>query len=161
MSWVNIKSAISLRTQNKVFFINKSSRGHLLNTLSNLGFKIYVLDGEKINSELDFFNEIAKIFEFPNYFGKNWDAFYDCLGDFDGNGNPAIALIWDNTTSTINNSLYVFVRCLTELVALPENYRRDPDPEGVSQFEVFFIGDGDEFLILTTDGDTPKNKGAI
>jgi RNAse (barnase) inhibitor barstar len=40
-----------------------------------------VLDGEAAGSRAGFFTEIARVLRFPDYFGRNWDAVYDCLTD--------------------------------------------------------------------------------
>jgi len=148
MKWVDVKKECSIDDQSKVFFINSESKDALIDQLFKMGFKVYLLDGEKIDSEVSFFSEFAATLGFPDYFGKNWDAFYDCMGDFDADGASAVAIVWDKSTSTISKNLYTFVRCLSALVELPNDYRGDPDPEGINQFEVFFIGDGDQFLDL-------------
>jgi hypothetical protein len=43
---------------------------------------VAVLDGEAAGSRDGFFTEIARDLHFPDYFGRNWDAVYDCLTDF-------------------------------------------------------------------------------
>jgi hypothetical protein len=44
-------------------------------------YAVAVLDGEKASSRAGFFTEIARALRFPDYFGHNWDAVYDCLTD--------------------------------------------------------------------------------
>ena len=46
-------------------------------------FAVAVLDGNKAGTRAGFFQEIAGALHFPDYFGRNWDAVYDCLTDFD------------------------------------------------------------------------------
>ncbi len=41
----------------------------------------FILEGSKINSVQDFHKEIAEIFNFPDFYGKNLDALWDCLTD--------------------------------------------------------------------------------
>ena len=45
-------------------------------------FAVAVLDGNKAATRAGFFEEIARALRFPDYFGRNWDAVYDCLTDF-------------------------------------------------------------------------------
>jgi hypothetical protein len=45
-------------------------------------FAVAVLDGNKAGTRAGFFQEIAGALHFPDYFGRNWDAVYDCLTDF-------------------------------------------------------------------------------
>lgn len=33
----------------------------------------------KVKDKLDLLNKLAEALNFPDYFGKNWDALYDCL----------------------------------------------------------------------------------
>jgi hypothetical protein len=42
---------------------------------------VAVLDGEIAANRIAFFAEIARVMQFPAYFGHNWDAVYDCLTD--------------------------------------------------------------------------------
>ena len=44
-------------------------------------FAIAVLDGAAVGSRAGFFQEIARRLHFPDYFGHNWDAVFDCLTD--------------------------------------------------------------------------------
>src|ERR1700730_6123958 len=40
-----------------------------------------VIRGRKATTEQAFFDECAAAWQFPYYFGENWDAVNDCLGD--------------------------------------------------------------------------------
>lgn len=52
----------------------------------------YTIDGEDFNGVETFYDELSKIFAFPDYFGRNLDGIYDCLTDID----DEIELIWLN-----------------------------------------------------------------
>lgn len=39
------------------------------------------LNGKDIETKELFMNEIDRAFELPPYFGKNWDALWECLND--------------------------------------------------------------------------------
>ena len=43
---------------------------------------VAVLDGAAASTRAGFFQELAQALHFPEYFGRNWDAVYDCLTDF-------------------------------------------------------------------------------
>jgi RNAse (barnase) inhibitor barstar len=45
------------------------------------GFAVVALDGAAAGSRTGFFQEISHALRFPAYFGRNWDAVYDCLTD--------------------------------------------------------------------------------
>jgi RNAse (barnase) inhibitor barstar len=42
-----------------------------------------------------FLNALAKALQFPEYFGHNWDAFYDCLLDLEHGGNGTLLVLRD------------------------------------------------------------------
>ena len=52
---------------------------------SNLSDSILqvVIDGEEARTAAELMDRFATEFEFPDYFGRNWNAFYDCLADLD------------------------------------------------------------------------------
>jgi RNAse (barnase) inhibitor barstar len=53
------------------------------------GLVLFVLDGRKTRSKDEFLDNAAAVLGFPDYFGRNWDAFADCLTDMSwaqGNG---------------------------------------------------------------------------
>ena len=42
---------------------------------------VWIIDGAAANSRERFFEALAAALNFPDYFGHNWDAAYDCLTD--------------------------------------------------------------------------------
>ncbi|WP_051760253.1 barstar family protein [Herbidospora cretacea] len=40
-----------------------------------------VIDGRACRTRAALFDETARVLRFPDYFGRNWDAFADSLGD--------------------------------------------------------------------------------
>ncbi|MBE6588480.1 MAG: barnase inhibitor [Ruminococcaceae bacterium] len=45
---------------------------------------LYILDFSKIEHYTEIHNIIKKELDFPDYYGCNWDAFWDCLTDMVG-----------------------------------------------------------------------------
>jgi len=45
------------------------------------GFAVALLDGKTITSTRELLAQLADQLRFPEYFGYNWDALYDCLSD--------------------------------------------------------------------------------
>lgn len=43
--------------------------------------EIIKLDVSHASSGLSLHEMLAAAFQFPSYYGKNWDAFWDCIGD--------------------------------------------------------------------------------
>ena len=44
----------------------------------------YVVDFSKVNYYLEMHEVIEKSLDFPDYYGCNWSAFWDCLTDMYG-----------------------------------------------------------------------------
>jgi RNAse (barnase) inhibitor barstar len=45
------------------------------------GLTVRVVRGRKMSTTTRLFDEFAAAFQFPSYFGENWDAFDECLAD--------------------------------------------------------------------------------
>lgn len=43
--------------------------------------KLFVLNGDKVHNQEQFYNEVVNVFKFPLYFGRNLNALYDSLTD--------------------------------------------------------------------------------
>jgi RNAse (barnase) inhibitor barstar len=65
-----------------------------INEISREGFQIYTLDCSKWNSQ-NYHNDLASVLNFPDYYGKNLDAFNDCLSDMTTEG-IGIVLVFKN-----------------------------------------------------------------
>jgi RNAse (barnase) inhibitor barstar len=112
-----------------------------LNTaLRQLGFEVFVLDGLAISDKASFFDEAARVFSFPGYFGKNWDAFHDCLVNDFVEGHQHLAIVWNDVENILSSDLQTFVEAISYIYAdistMPE------------QVEIFLIGKDDRFPLL-------------
>jgi RNAse (barnase) inhibitor barstar len=50
----------------------------------------------------------AAALEFPGWFGRNWDAFYDCLADLGWRPGPGHLLVFEHTGDLLRTSPEVF-----------------------------------------------------
>lgn len=64
---------------------------------------VRVLDGSKAKSRESFFNESAIALEFPSYFGNNWDAFEECINDFDWLPGDSYLILIVNSDQILKN----------------------------------------------------------
>jgi RNAse (barnase) inhibitor barstar len=55
------------------------------------------LEGEKIEKKEQFLNHAEVAMKFPDHFGGNWDAFYDCLTDFEWIDAQGYVIYFDHT----------------------------------------------------------------
>ncbi|HEX4859222.1 MAG TPA: barstar family protein [Usitatibacteraceae bacterium] len=60
-------------------------------------FAFFHLEGQKIEKKEQFLNHAAVAMKFPTHFGRNWDAFYDCLTDFEWLEAPGYVIYFDHT----------------------------------------------------------------
>ncbi|MBP5186959.1 MAG: barstar family protein [Clostridiales bacterium] len=61
---------------------------------------IYLLDGKDMTSKEEAFRVIAKEMAFPEHFGKNLDALYDCLSE-----KPSDTVVHFVNTAILNEFL--------------------------------------------------------
>ena len=73
----------SNRCPSGVYLIDAAEREQVLHhDAFPAEFAVAVLDGNIAATRAGFFQDIARALRFPDYFGHNWDAVYDCLTDF-------------------------------------------------------------------------------
>ncbi|GGS41622.1 MULTISPECIES: barstar family protein [Actinokineospora] len=54
----------------------------------------HVLDGADVRTKLDFYDAVAEVLRFPDWFGHNLDALYDCLTDLSWLPEGDHVLVW-------------------------------------------------------------------
>jgi RNAse (barnase) inhibitor barstar len=53
----------------------------LAERLQSAGWTVAVIDGRRCPTKATLLAEIARVLQFPEWFGHNWDALVDCLRD--------------------------------------------------------------------------------
>jgi len=59
-------------------------------------FHVATIPGAVLASDAELFDALAEAFRFPDYFGRNWDAVADCLGDLEWLDAEGFLLIVDD-----------------------------------------------------------------
>lgn len=77
------------------------------------------IHGDKILTELEFHNEIARQFDVELYYGKNLDALWDLLS---GGVERPINLIWFNSTTSKEK-----LSCFEEIVFILEKVKNQDE----------------------------------
>lgn len=62
------------------------------------GFHVASIPGAALSSDAKLFDALAASFEFPDYFGRNWDAVADCLGDLEWLDAKGFVLLIDDVS---------------------------------------------------------------
>jgi RNAse (barnase) inhibitor barstar len=65
-------------------------------------FVIKVIDGNKGKSRSDLFSELTNCFEFPSYFGRNWDALDECITDLEWMPGKGYILLLKNADQLLS-----------------------------------------------------------
>ena len=94
-----------------------------------------ILMGSSVSDKEHLMNDFQKRLCFPEYFGKNWDALYDCLLSLDdlvdAHASKDIALIYEKLPTIDNVSLKRFLEVLHDAASTLTNF------EGYRMFIVF------------------------
>src|SRR6185436_4774837 len=67
-----------------------------------------------ITSKHRLLNELSTLLRFPDYFGENWDALWDCLSDLSWISEKAIFIIHIDLPEISHSDLKVYLRTLSE-----------------------------------------------
>jgi RNAse (barnase) inhibitor barstar len=116
--------------------------------LSQHDFRVVELDGAKMTSRARAHAELARAFDFPDYYGKNWDAFNDCFGDYvEEHDGERIAVLWHRVAECAAAAPVTAIEVGWALVessfgAMPT---LAPGTRWSLQLAVFAVGVGDEF----------------
>lgn len=83
--------------------------------LLDLGFVVYKINGANITDEESFFREVVAVFNFPSYFGYNWSAWDDSLGDFLQLAPSRIAILWVDAAKSFYSNAQIFLQAVCDL----------------------------------------------
>ncbi|MDX2220213.1 MAG: barstar family protein [Burkholderiales bacterium] len=61
------------------------------------GLAYFHLEGKSIEKKEQFLNHAAIVMHFPDYFGNNWDAFEECITDFEWLDAEGFVIHFDHT----------------------------------------------------------------
>jgi hypothetical protein len=76
----------------------------LLQLIEQAGVRPAVLDGDAIIDKPALLRACAAALAFPPYFGRNWDALFDCLTDLAWLPAPGYAIVYDHPTPLIRHA---------------------------------------------------------
>lgn len=64
--------------------------------VEQLGWRLFRLDGRRARNKASFLNAAAEAMAFPGYFGRNWDAFEECINDLSWAPARGYALLYEH-----------------------------------------------------------------
>lgn len=98
MALETLKKLFDTQAPSGVFWLKNHVAVEELTKLSkahNMAF--FHLEGKKIEKKEQFLNHAAVAMHFPEYFGDNWDAFEDCITDFEWIEAEGYVIYFDHT----------------------------------------------------------------
>ena len=145
MSFVDLHLALPGLRGQRLHVAVAADEANLRAALTAAGFEIVTAAGSAITNESTLFEEMARAFRFPGYFGHNWAALVDCLRDLRDRENPRIALLWVNADASLDADLQTFLDAIRVLDGVGSELAEDDELGKAHQLEVFLLGAGARF----------------
>ena len=102
-------SVAAAKNQNTIYLINTRKD----NTMENKTDK-YTIDFKDVKNRYDMFEIISTTMDFPDYFGNNWDAFWDCITDMANLEMQIDVLNFDVLKMVSEKDAAIFIELLTD-----------------------------------------------
>ena len=142
MAYADLKTALPWLRGLRVHAAAAGREAEVRAVLEAEGFVQRTLEGSRIHGEASFFQEAARALGFPGYFGGNWDAFNDCLGDVVFGPAERIAVIWRDADKSLAADAQTVLDATAAFDAVGSPGSEDEDP---AQLEIFLLGNGPGF----------------
>lgn len=131
-----------------LFRVRTDAWPHLDAYITGKGYRRFELDGRRMTSRQDAHAELARAFAFPEWCGKNWDAFNDCFGDFvEQHDGQLLAIVWRNIDAAATAAPVTTAEVGWALVEARQGYMPTLAEGTTSRvaIDLFVIGDGEDF----------------
>jgi RNAse (barnase) inhibitor barstar len=145
VSFVDLHLALPGLRGHRVHVAAADDEPKLRAALTTAGFEVVTAAGSAITNESTLFEEMARAFRFPDYFGHNWSALTDCLRDLRDRENTRIALLWLDADASLDADLQAFLDATRVLDGVGSELAEDDELGKAHQLEVFLLGAGSGF----------------
>lgn len=81
MSALELHALLADASQDGAYFVDVRDREAIEEAAVALGFAVAPIDFAGCNDKAEVLDRFAQALRFPDWFGDNWDALADCLGD--------------------------------------------------------------------------------
>ena len=143
-NWLDLTKLILGLNKGQWLHVVNSPLNPLVNILTENGFSVFVIDGSEITDSKSFFLQAKNVFGFPDYFGNNWDAWNDCLGDFELSLKGKTAIIWHNADKTFMSDAKTFIQAVFDLHNMTLSVG-NINKSNCYQVELFLVGNSEGF----------------
>lgn len=107
------------------------------------GFKLFYIDGSEVSEKESFLQTFSNAMHFPDYFGKNWDAFEECITDLSWLEFDILVLLYKDANLFANNRPDEFNVAMTILVSASKYWLEKKRP-----MHVFLTASNPTFMYL-------------
>lgn len=108
----------------------------------NWSIDLRKVHGDRMKSLDDVFNEFSTAYQFPEYFGCNWDAFNECINDLDWINANAFAMLLLNFDSMMTNcelyNIQILIKILNNTCLNWKNGSEDGFQKSDTPFHIIF-----------------------
>lgn len=131
--------------------------------------KIILLNGRKAANWNSLYKLMSKLFNLPDYFGKNQDALFDCLCDLSWLPETQIIFVIENMSSLFRNEKNLHFENITDLILLiqdviqewEESKQFNKQEYPLKNFCLIIVQDQNSSQILKLSGIKYKDYSAI
>lgn len=145
MSFVELQRVLPGLRGLRVHVVPAADEAKVRAALTGAGFEIVTVAGSAITNVSTLFEEMARAFRFPDYFGHNWAALTDCLRDLGDRESPRIAVLWLEADASLEADLQTFLDANQVLDLVASELAEGDALIKPYQLEVFLLGAGPGF----------------
>lgn len=96
---------ISRYEENGVYWIEgRMDIPELRAACSERTVEVFIIQGSGVHDKDTFFHALGKGLRFPDYFGNNWDAAYDCLTDMQWHDCLGMVILYEDSQTLEQSS---------------------------------------------------------
>jgi RNAse (barnase) inhibitor barstar len=129
-----------------LFRVDVAAVPRLSEFLDRFGYRRVELDGARMTSRSAAHDEIARAFGFGDHYGKNWDAFQDCFGDFlaEHAAGP-LAILWHDLAAASAAAPATTAEVAWALLEAQLGVTPTGEGSGSGAVDLFVLGSGADF----------------
>ncbi len=94
---------------------------------------VRLIRGRKAGTEAALFDEFGAALQFPDYFGENWDALFECLCDLEWLAGDAYLLFITDGELVLEREPKEFKNLIEVLARAAEEWAKAEDSQGVAR----------------------------
>lgn len=144
----HVRGALSWLRSGPMWRIHSSAAAELDAFIAAHSYTRIDLDGSRMTSRAAAHEVLAEAFDFPDWYGGNWDAFHDCWYSFAGQHEGGlVAVVWHDldlaaaaAPATAAEVGWALMECADGHWPTP-----GPPPPTTMRLDLFVIGSGDDF----------------